>query len=157
MKRFIAILLCTILLSLILSGSVYAHSRSAEQAEPHTNICTLAGIGTDGDLFHSVQGFIGMLGKPFCFQFLRWHYLDSFVDVAKYRTVLAVNVEKILIPGSPGWSNSTRLARCRAFYPDGFTFTGQSGNVRSYTSPDGNFTTELGIDSCFIRAVVATP
>lgn len=156
MKRLIIILcLLVTLFALTLAGSVHAQPRSAEQAS--TNICTLAGAGTDGDLFHSVRGFIGMLGKPLCFQFLRWHFHDAFVDIAKFRTVLAINVVKILVPGSPGWSNSTRLARCRAFYPDGFIFTGQSGNVRSYTSPDGPFTTDLGVDSCFIRAVVAIP
>jgi len=119
------------------------------------NICTEHGKGHDGDLFHSVRGFIGMLGKPLCFQFLRWHYKDALVDVAKFQTVLAIDVVKQDM--HTNWSNSTRLARCRAFYPDGFTFQGQNGFIRSYTSPDGPFTTELGVNSCFIRAVVAVP
>jgi hypothetical protein len=153
LETSVALLFIVFLLTMSLASSAYAQPRSAEQAEQ--SICTLSGVGTDGDLFHSVRGFIGMLGKPLCFQFLRWHYKDALVDVPKFQTVLAVNVEKVLVPGSPGWSNSTRLARCRAFYPDSFIFQGQQGNVRSYTSPDGPFTTELGINSCFIRAVVA--
>jgi hypothetical protein len=152
MKNFFV---CLVLVS-ILCG-VFTYSSASAQVSESQDICTQQGVGTDGDLYGKVSGFIGMLGKPYCFEFLRWRYLDAFVDVPKYQTVLAINVVKVLVPGSPDWSNSTRLARCRAFYPDGFVFLRQDGFVRYYTSPDGPFTTELGVDSCFIRAIIAEP
>lgn len=144
-----------VVIALVSIAVTYHPTVQAKSVAVQTNICTEHGKGHDGDLFHSVRGFIGRLGKPLCFQFLRWHFKDALVDVAKFQTVLAIDVIKQ--DQHTNWSNSTRLARCRAFYPDGFVFQGQSGFIRSYTSPDGPFTTELGVDSCFIRAVVAVP
>src|SRR6266699_4611704 len=116
------------------------------------NLCTERGGGDEAELFGTVRNFIGTLGKPFCFQFLRWKYKDAFVDVPLHQRVLSIDVIKVLIPGSPDWSASTRLSRCRAFYADGFRFIKQVGFVRYYSSKFGKFHVELGVDSCHIQA-----
>jgi len=140
--------LLLIFIAILFSASLVVGVASA--ASGTTNLCTERGGGDEAELFGTVHNFIGTLGKPFCFQFLRWHYLDALVDVPMHQRVTSIDVIK-QDPHS-GWSASTRLARCRFFYPDNFTFIKQVGFTRYYTSPRGSFTVELGIDSCFIRA-----
>jgi hypothetical protein len=152
LKRCLFLFVFLIWLALYLAGGEGHIAGASSLSSQAANICTEAAIGHDGDLFKTVHHFIGMLGKPFCFEFLRWRYLDAFVDVPMHQHVTSIDVIKLLIPGSPDWSNSTRLARCRAFYPDHFKFLRQVGFVRYYTSPQGKYTTTLGVDSCFIRA-----
>jgi hypothetical protein len=152
LNRSLFLILALTWIALFLAGGEGQVAGASPLSSQSVNLCTEQAIGHDGDLFKTVHHFIGMLGKPFCFQFLRWRYLDAFVDVPKHQVVKSIDVIKLLIPGSPDWSNSTRLARCRAFYPDEFQFIKQVGFVRYYTSPQGKYTTTLGVDSCFIRA-----
>jgi hypothetical protein len=139
------------LLSLIVFFCSGAGVAIAHNNEPHNvNLCTERGGGDEAELFGTVHSFIGTLGKPLCFQFLRWHFKDALVDVPMKQHVKSIDVIK-QDPHS-GWSNSTRLARCRAFYPDHFKFLKQVGFVRYYTSPRGRYTVELGVDSCHMQA-----
>ena len=146
-RTIIAILTLFLLLTGVTSSvPVYASTSSA------SHLCTERAGTDEAELFGTVHDFIHTLGKPFCFQFLRWRYKDAFVDVPMHQHVLSIDVIKVLIPGSPDWSASTRLSRCRAFYADGFRFIKQVGFVRYYSSKFGKFHVELGVDSCHIQA-----
>ncbi len=142
MKQAITALAAILYLLVGSAVSVYATSQ-------HGNLCTERGSGDEAELFGTVHNFIKTLGKPLCFEFLRWHYKDALVDVPKRQQVTSIDVIKQDI--HTDWTSSTRLARCRAFYPDKFRFLKQVGFIRYYTSPRGAYTVELGVDSCFIR------
>src|SRR6266700_2585671 len=117
--------LATLLLGVTSSVAVYASTNST----PH--LCTEKAGNDEAELFGTVHDFINTLGKPFCFQFLRWHYKDALVDVPMHQRVLSIDIIK-QDPHSD-WSTSTRLSRCRAFYADKFHFIKQVGFVRYYS------------------------
>ncbi len=148
MKRITVVMLALFLVYSMAASSATVYASTSNT----THLCTEKAGHGEAELFGTVHDFIHTLGKPFCFQFLRWSYLDAFVDVPLHQKVLSIDVIKILIPGSPDWSASTRLSRCRAFYADGFRFIKQVGFVRYYSSKFGPFSVELGVDSCFLRA-----
>src|SRR6266702_306793 len=142
MKRIIIVMFALFLVASMAAISVPVYAATSNT----THLCTEKAGHDEAELFGTVHDFIHTLGKPFCFQFLRWHYKDALVDVPMHQRVLSIDVIKVLIPGSPDWSASTRLARCRAFYADGFRFIKQVGFMRYYSSKFGPFTVELGVD-----------
>ena len=146
MKRIIIVMFALFLVYSMAASSSPVHAATSNT----THLCTEKAGHDEAELFGTVHDFINTLGKPFCFQFLRWHYLDALVDVPMHQRVLSIDVIK-QDPHS-NWSASTRLSRCRAFYADKFHFIKQVGFIRYYSSKFGPFSVELGVDSCFLRA-----
>src|SRR5207247_6151655 len=103
MRKIPIVLLALFLVSSLAASSVAAHAASTHNT-PH--LCTEQGGGDEAELFGTVRNFIGTLGKPFCFQFLRWHYLDALVDVPMHQRVLSIDVIKQDFHSD--WSASTR-------------------------------------------------
>jgi len=146
MKRIIIVMFALFLVASMAAISVPVYAATSNT----THLCTEKAGHDEAELFGTVHDFIHTLGKPLCFQFLRWHYKDALVDVPMHQRVLSIDIIK-QDPHSD-WSTSTRLSRCRAFYADGFRFIKQVGFVRYYSSKFGPFTVELGVSSCFLRA-----
>ena len=142
------IIITFLTLAALLTGVTGSVAYASTNNTPH--LCTEKAGHDEAELFGTVHDFIHTLGKPLCFQFLRWHYKDALVDVPMKQRVLSIDIIK-QDPHSD-WSASTRLSRCRAFYADNFKFLRQVGFVRYYTSKFGPFSVELGVDSCFLRA-----